>query len=94
MSPNVGPFSVSQNSPSILTIDEDGKLNSVPMDCITLAPTPNTVQDVLNDANNDNKDELLPGAMRDNAHQKQVVDDIVDTTNRDSDEHNVDNDNA
>lgn len=47
----------------------------------------------MNHANNGNKDELQTGAMRQNAHQKQVVDDIVNTKNTESDECNADNDN-
>lgn len=93
MSPKVGPFRVIEVSPRTVTIDEDGILNTVSSNHVTLAPTRTTVQEKRNNANNGNKAELPTGAMHPIAHQNQVMHNIVNTKNSDCDEGNVDNDN-
>lgn len=90
MSPKVGPFRVVKVSRSTTTIHEDCISNTVSTDRVTLAPTPTTIEDVMNDANNGKNDKLPTGAMQQAAHLNHVMDNIINAKSRDSDERNVD----
>lgn len=63
----VGPFRVGEGSPSTVTIDGDGRSNSVSIYCMKFAPTPTTLQHVMKGDNKGNKDELPTSPMRQNA---------------------------
>lgn len=65
--------------------------NNVPIDGLTLAPILITVKDVMSYSKNGNKVELPTCAMRQNAHGDQVMADVANQKNTDSDKHDIDN---
>lgn len=93
MSHKVGPFRVVNISPSTVTIDNDCISNTMSIHPVTLLPTLISVQDAMNDENTGNKDELPTGATGQNESSKKVIDELVNTKNRDSDKRVIDNDN-
>lgn len=67
-SQSIGQFSIVKISSCTVTIDEDGIWNTVSVDHATLAPTLITVQDIIDNANNGNKDKYWQDATKKNVH--------------------------
>lgn len=83
---------LSKLSPSPVTTDDDSISNTLSIDRVSLASTPTTVRDVIKDSHNGKKDELPTGAIPKNAHQKRVMNDVVNTKDTQSDQRYDDND--
>lgn len=68
MSPKAGPSTVVEVSPSTVTIMEDDISNTVSINRVILAPTLNTLKNVMNEAKNGNNEKWPTVTMGQNAH--------------------------